>query len=150
MDKTDIKILQLLQKNARMSVKDIAKEVYMSSPTVSARIEKMEKSGIIMGYHAQVDLVKMGYFITAYIDLAMKPEDKPEFFDYIEKVPNVIECSCVTGDYSMHIKTAFHTTVELDAFVTQLQKYGKTNTQIVLSTNIEQRGLDFYTGDKEE
>lgn len=138
-------ILSLLQKNARMPIKDIAKEVYLSSPAVSARIEKLEKEGIITGYQAKVDLVKMGYYVTAYIDLAMQPSLKPKFYKYVEKVPNVLECSCVTGEFSMHLKTAFHTTAELDGFIGNLQKFGQTSTQIVFSTNIESRGIKFYT-----
>lgn len=146
-DKTDIAILSLLQKNARMPIKDIAKEVYLSSPAVSARIEKLEKDGIITGYQAKVDLVKIGYYVTAYIDLAMQPSLKPKFYKYIEGVPNVLECCCVTGEYSMHIKTAFHTTQELDSFIGHLQKFGQTSTQIVFSTNVEARGIEFYTNE---
>ncbi len=138
-------ILSILQKDARMPIKDIAKSVYLSSPAVSSRIEKLEKEGIITGYQAKVDLVKMGYYVTAYIDLAMQPSLKPKFYKFVEGVPNVLECSCVTGEYSMHIKTAFHTTAELDVFVTNLQKFGQTSTQIVFSTNIESRGIEFYT-----
>lgn len=144
-DKIDMSILSILQKDARIPIKDIAKEVFLSSPAVSSRIEKLEKEGIITGYQAKVDLIKMGYFVTAYIDLAMQPSLKPKFYKFIEAVPNVLECSCVTGEYSMHMKTAFHTTVELDRFVTNLQKFGQTSTQIVFSTNIESRGIEFYT-----
>ena len=146
MDSTDRVILNILQKDGRMSIKDIAKEVYLSSPAVSARIEKLEKEGYITGYHAQIDLVKLGYFVTAFIDLAMQPSQKPEFYSFAESVPNILECECVTGDFSMHMKTAFHTTAELDEFVTELQKrYGQTRTKIVFSTNIEPRGIEVYT-----
>ena len=150
MDKIDTAIIHYLQKNARMAIKDIAKEVYLSSPAVSARIEKLEKEGIIKGYRAQVDLVKLGYYITAYVDVEMSPSLKPKFYKYIEAVPNVLECSCVTGDFTMHMKTAFHTTAELDAFITELQHYGRTSTQIVFSTNVEPRGIDYYTEEDEE
>lgn len=143
MDRIDFAIVHLLQINARMPIKDIAKEVYLSSPAVSARIEKLESDGVLTGYQAQVDLVKLGYYVTAFIDLAMPPSLKPKFYSYIETVPNVIECSCVTGEYAMHIKVAFHTMAELDAFVTDLQHYGKTRTQIVFSSNIKPRGVNF-------
>lgn len=144
-DKTDKTIVSLLQKNARMSIKDIAKEVYLSSPAVSARIEKLQEHGIIKGYRAEIDLVKLGYFVTAFVDVSMQPSKKPEFYEYIEKVPNVLECCCVTGEYTMHMKTAFHTTADLDRFITRLQEYGHTSTQIVFSTSVEPRGIDFYS-----
>ena len=55
LDSIDKKIIDILQKNARTPIKEIAKEVFLSSPAVSARIEKLEKSGIIVGYQAQIN-----------------------------------------------------------------------------------------------
>ena len=52
MDDIDRKILKILQENARTSLKTIAEKTFLSSPAVSARIEKLEKDGIISGYHA--------------------------------------------------------------------------------------------------
>ena len=61
-----------------------------------------------------VDPMKLGYHILAFINLDVIPEDKPKFYAYAESVPNVLECSCVTGEYSMLMKVAFQTTMELD------------------------------------
>ena len=116
MDDIDRKILRLLQDNARTSLKTIAENTFLSSPAVSARIEKLEKDGIISGYHAQVNPMKLGYHIIAFINLNVVPDDKPKFYAYAESVPNILECSCVTGDYSMILKVAFHSTMELDVF----------------------------------
>ena len=143
LDAIDIKIINFLQQNARMQIKDLANEVFLSSPAVSARIDRLEKEGIIRGYQAQIDMVKMGFYITAYINVAMEPSKKSQFYLFIENVPNVLECSCVTGEFSMHMKTCFHTTMELDNFVTELQKFGPTSTQIVFSSSVEPRGIVF-------
>lgn len=142
MDDIDRKILKLLQSNARMSLKTIAEKTFLSSPAVSARIEKLEKDGIISGYHALVDPMKLGYHIIAFINLDVVPEDKAKFYAYAEDVPNVLECNCVTGEYSMLLKVAFQSTMELDIFIGQLQKFGETSTQIVFSTHIGPRGVD--------
>lgn len=141
MDDIDRKILKLLQGNARISLKMIAESTFLSSPAVSARIEKMEKEKVITGYHAQVDPMKLGYHIIAFINLNVLPEDKPIFYDYARQIPNVLECCCVTGEYSMLLKVAFQSTMELDTFIGQLQKFGKTNTQIVFSTHVGPRGI---------
>ena len=68
--------------------------------------------------------------------------EKPVFYPFINACPNVIECNCVTGAYSMLIKVAYETTLELDAFIGQLQKFGNTETQIVFSTPVEHRGIE--------
>ena len=142
MDDIDRKILKLLQANARMSLKTIAEKTFLSSPAVSARIERLETDGIIAGYHAFVDPMKLGYHILAFINLDVVPEDKPKFYAYANDVPNVLECNCVTGEYSMLMKVAFQSTMELDMFIGQLQKFGKTSTQIVFSTQVVPRGVD--------
>ncbi|HCW54042.1 MAG TPA: AsnC family transcriptional regulator [Clostridium sp.] len=142
MDKIDYKIIELLQKNARYPLKHLAEEVYLSTPAVSARIEKLEEAGIIRGYSVDVNPLKLGYNIKAFINLEMSPKQKPEFYPFIASCPNVIECNCVTGKYSMLIKVAYHTTLELDAFIGELQKFGNTDTQIVFSTPVEHRGIN--------
>ncbi len=142
MDKIDVALLSMLQKNARLPIKAMAEEVFLSSPAISARIEKLEKLGIITGYMAIVDPLKLGYHITAFINLEMTPKQKPEFYPFIRSCPNVLECNCVTGMYSMLIKVAFPSTMELDTFIGQLQKFGNTSTQIVFSTSVQTRGIN--------
>ena len=142
MDEVDLKIVELLQKNACYSLKYIAKEVFLSTPAVSARILKLEEAGIITGYSAHVNPLKLGYNIKAFINLEMTPNQKPEFYPFIAACPNVLECNCVTGKYSMLIEVVYHTTLELDAFIGELQKFGNTDTQIVFSTPVEHRGID--------
>lgn len=142
MDKIDLKLIELLQKNARYSLKYLAKEVFLSTPAVSSRILKLEEGGIITGYSAKINLLKLGYSIKAFINLEMSPREKTEFYPFIASCPNVLECNCVTGKYSMIITVAYHTTLELDAFIGELQKFGNTETQIVFSTPVDHRGID--------
>jgi len=142
MDKIDVMLLSMLQKNGRIPIKALTGDVFLSSPAISARIEKLEKQGIITGYMAIVDPMKLGYHITAFINLEMTPKQKAEFYPFIRECPNVLECNCVTGSYCMLIKVAYPSTMELDSFIGQLQKFGNTSTQIVFSTSVESRGID--------
>ena len=101
MDKIDAKILEMLQKDARVPLKQIASEVYLSSPAVSARIERLEKEGVLQGYQALVSPMKLGYHIKAYVNLEISPSQKLEVYPYLKDNPNVLECDCVTGSYSV-------------------------------------------------
>lgn len=151
MDDIDRKIVKTLQKNARESLKSIAEITFLSSPAVSSRIEKLEREKIITGYHAAVDSRKLGYHITAFVSLEVPSADKMQFYADMKSIPNVLECNCVTGDYSMLVKVAFPSTMELDVFIGRLQKYGKTSTQIVFSTLVGPRDVDVMAelGEKE-
>jgi len=142
MDNIDKQIISMLQKNARTPLKVLAEKVFLSSPAVSARIRQLEQDGVITGYRAELDLAKLGCYITAFINVAMEAARKLEFYDFVENCPNVIECNSITGDYSMLVKVAFPTTFELDVFVGELQKFGKTQTTIVFSTPIKPRGIN--------
>ena len=142
MDKIDKMLITLLQKNARMPLKALAEKVFLSSPAVSARIERLEKEQIIEGYEFKVNQLKLVYHITAFINLEVAPAQKPEFYPFVQACTNVVECNCVTGTYSMLLKVVFPSTMELDTFIGQLQKFGRTSTQIVFSTPVAPRGID--------
>ena len=145
MDQIDEKLIEILQQNARMPLKAIASQVFLSAPAVSARIEKLEAQQLIQGYHAQIDRQKLGYHITAFISLDLETKRKPEFYGFIQACPNVLECNCVTGEYSMLIKVAFPSTQELDTFIGELSRFGKTSTQIVFSTPVPPRSVSVVT-----
>jgi Lrp/AsnC family leucine-responsive transcriptional regulator len=141
LDKIDRVIIDMLQKNARASLKEIAREVFLSSPSVASRIERLEREGVITGYHAQVNPMVVNYRIKAFICLQLDPTDKPVFYPFIQSIPNVVECNCVTGDYSMLIEVYFESTPQLDHFINELQQFGRTKTLIVFSTSVEQRAV---------
>lgn len=139
MDAIDRKILQLLERDARMPLKQLAKAVYLSSPAVSARIRNLEQQGILTGYRAVVDIQRIGYPIQAFINLEMEPRQKAEFYPWAGGEENILECNCVTGQYSMLLRVAFCSTMDLDQFIGKLQRFGRTQTQIVFSTPIALR-----------
>ena len=136
-DETDYHILELLRENARMSLKDISSEIHLTTPAPSARIEKMENAGFIKGYHAEINLEKIGYNIKAFIQISVLPEDRQKFCDFIAEKEFVLECDHITGPYSMLLKVVTPTTSELDTFIGELQEFGRTETQIVFSTVLE-------------
>jgi Lrp/AsnC family leucine-responsive transcriptional regulator len=142
LDSVDKKILTIVQANGKIQLKTLAEQVFLSSPATSARLERLTRDGYLIGYQAQVDRETLGLHIMAFINLEVDPAEKPVFYPFIQSCPCVVECNCVTGAYSMLIKVVFRSTVELDGFINELQKFGKTSTQIVFSTPVEPRGID--------
>ena len=74
MDEIDLKLLRLLQKNSRTPIKTLAGEIRLSSPAVSARIERLEKQGVIRAYTLDLDPLQLGHHILAYVHLDLQPE----------------------------------------------------------------------------
>lgn len=141
MDNIDLKLITILQQNARTPLKNLAEQVYLSSPATAARLARLEKEGIIEGYTAQISLKKIGMPIVAFINLDLDPKLKPSFYPFVRSHPNVLECSCVTGRYSQLIKVAFESTEALDLFVGELNSFGHTETQIAFSSPQPPRGI---------
>lgn len=141
LDDIDRQILQLMKDDARVSLKSLASHTYLSSTAVSARIEKLEQAGVIQGYFTRLNPEKFGLDIKAFISLEVEPIQKKDFYPYIRSCANVVECNCVTGEFSMLIEVLFSTTSELDQFINELQHFGKTKTQIVFSTPVEHRDV---------
>ena len=150
MDRIDRALVKYLQENARYSLKQLSEKVFLSSPAVAARIEKLQREGIITGFHADIDLEKIDYHIVAFINVEMSPKDKPAFILFIKDEPSVLECNIVSGSYTMLIKAAFPSTVDLDRFIQQVQRYGATETRIVFSTPVPARGILIPDSEEEQ
>ena len=141
MDAADRAILKALAKNARTPIKELAKEAYLSSPAASARMERLEKNGVILGYQAKLNHQALGYHILAFVNIAIPPERRPAFKEFALACSNILECHHVTGNYSLILKVAFQSTKDLESFVGHVQTYGTTQTQVVFSTLIESREI---------
>ena len=138
-DDTDRQILSLLKDNARIPAKRIAERTFLSPTAIATRIERLEEEGYITGYHAHLNPELLGFQVKAFINLEVDPVRKKEFYPYIQSQLNVVECNCVTGDFSMLVEVLFPTTSDLDVFINELQHFGRTKTLIVFSTSVEHR-----------
>ena len=141
MDEIDLKLLRLLQRTPAPPSRPLQVRFAFPPLRFPARIERLEKQGVIRAYTLDLDPLQLGHHILAYIHLDMQPTQKEEFYPFIAACSNVLECNCVTGNYSMLIKVSFASTQELDGFIGRLQKFGKTETQIVFSSPVPPRAI---------
>ncbi len=141
-DEIDLKILKLLQDDARISVKAIAEKLFLSAPTVKTRMDALKEKGIIKGYYVEIDNSVYENIIKCFVEIEVAPTKKDELYKILIDSPNVVECERVTGEYSLITKVIFKNTVEMDKFINKIQYYGKTRTQIIFSTIINRRGVD--------
>ena len=136
-DKTDVEILRVLEKNARLSLRKIAKRVGVSVATVMHRINRLEKEGVIRKYIALLDYDKLGYELEAVISVDVA---KGKLFEVEKKIatdPSVHAVYDITGHFDVVVVARFKTRKSLDTFVKKIQTYAyveKTETAIVLNT----------------
>ncbi len=137
MDETDVKILKRLLHDARTSYRRVAEEIGVSPPTVLARVGKLEKEGIIKSYSALLDHERLGYDLTAIIDITATKGKIVDLEKQIAKFPNVCAVYDTTGLTDMTIIAKFKNRVELSNFVKKdlsLPYIERTNTHVVLIT----------------
>lgn len=135
MDDTNVKILKRLLRDARMSYRKIAEEIGVSPPTVVARVSALEKEGIIRSYSAMIDHEKLGYDLTAIIDITATKGKIVDLERQIAKFPNVCAVYDTTGLTDMTIIAKFKNRSELSNFVKKdlsLPYVERTNTHVVL------------------
>ena len=137
MDETDVKILKNLLSDARMSYRKVAEEIGVSPPTVLARVEKLEYDGIIRSYSTLLDHEKLGYDLTAIIEITATKGKIVELERQIAKFPNVCAVYDITGLTDMVVVAKFKNRKELSNFVKKdilLPSVERTNTHLVLIT----------------
>ena len=136
LDDIDRKILALLQKNARISFRDIADAVGISVGTVHNRIKKLERLGIIRGYTTLLDPYKLGFELTALILMQVDGAHIVEVEREIAKHREVCGVYDITGDFDILVIARFRTREELNNFIKSILKLPhikRTVTSIALN-----------------
>ncbi len=106
-DKTDIEILKILQQNARVTVKEIAEKVHLSTTPVHERIKRLEQTGVIKQYAALLDHTKVrrGLMVICYVSLKEHNRNAgARFIKAVQALPEVIECYNISGAYDFMLK----------------------------------------------
>ncbi|CAM4312557.1 Lrp/AsnC family transcriptional regulator [Gillisia sp. Q332] len=137
LDRLNWLILESLQKNARQSFSEIGRNVGLTSPAVADRVKKMEDSGVIKGYKAEVSYHKTGHQLKAVITLrAFMGRLKP-FLEKVKEFKEVINCYRITGNENIIMEVVLYDQSHLEEFIDKLITYGETKTHIILSSVVE-------------
>lgn len=138
MDKTDLKILQLLQVDARMTVSEISGQINLSVPAVSERLKKLESSGVISSYTAIIDSKHFRKELTAIMFISLeRPKYTDKFVEFVQGENDILECHYLAGDFDYALKIVTENTSTLEKLLGKIkgvQGVQKTRTIVVLST----------------
>lgn len=107
LDRIDIKILNELQKNGRISNVELAELVNLSPSPCLMRVKKLQAEGYIQGYSAQIDVSKLGQTLTVFTEITLRNHrhtDFARFLSVVEKTDQIIECHLVSGGYDYLLK----------------------------------------------
>ena len=134
MDETGRRLLQELQQDARISCSELGKRLGLSSPAVADRMRRMQEAGIITGYHAEVDVSRLGLPIQAIVRLAaIVGQSSDVAASKISDIPEVLECYRLTGSDSLMVKVVAASVDHLAEIIDRLSPYGIPSTSIIRS-----------------
>ncbi len=144
-DNISLKILGLLQENARMSYTEIGQKIGMASTSVKERIEKMEDAGIIKQYTITLDNEKLGYPINAIITLSCSGAYTPKeqvIVDMLSEYPQVLEVLRISGKNDFLVKVCVQSMDEYKEINDKLGKFGQIETSFIVTSFINNLGIN--------
>ena len=153
LDTTDLAILKMLQTDARLTIKEMAAALHLSTTPIFERIKRMDRQGVIERYVAILNQRLLGKKLTAFIDISMKEHSKDAIEGFVNEVtnyPEVMECHHVTGESDFHLKVVMEDVEAYNQFVldklSTVPNIGKVETRFSLSerkrTNVLSLDLD--------
>jgi Lrp/AsnC family leucine-responsive transcriptional regulator len=140
LDDKDRAILNLLQREGRISNADLARRVGLSQPATFARVRRLEQDGYICGYAAQLNREKLGYGMMCYVHVSQQLHQRRELEKLREALldmPEVLECVFVTGEFDFLLKVVLRNHKDLEHFIlnklTPLPGVARVNTSLVVA-----------------
>lgn len=141
LDDVNVRLLAELQADPRITMSALARQVGMSAPAVTERVQRLEQSGVISGYALRVDPVALGYPVTVFVRLKITTGRLNRFAAFVATVPEVVECYRITGEDCFLIKAHIPSLDQLAELLDRFMLHGNTTSSVVVATPVPARSL---------
>lgn len=139
LDEIDQAMLAALAANARISLKELAQTVGLSSPSAAERLRRLEERGVVKAFTIDLDPVAVGYPLQAIVRVRPLPGQLHIVERIIEEIPEFIECDKVTGDDCFIARLVVRSMGELDTILDRVVERAETNTSMIKSSPVKRR-----------
>ncbi|MFF5258917.1 Lrp/AsnC family transcriptional regulator [Actinomadura viridis] len=144
LDAVDLRILTELQRDARVSFAELGRRVALSPPAVAERVQRLEETGAITGYHAAVDPSVLGFPITVLVRVRPSPRELSRIPKIADEIPQIVECHRMTGDDCYYFLAHLRGIDELEPLLDRFTPYARTTTSILQSAPVPRRPLPLH------
>jgi Lrp/AsnC family leucine-responsive transcriptional regulator len=141
LDSTNRRIIEELQADARLSMAELGRRVSLSSPAVAERVQRLEREGVISGYHAAINPKALGYGLSAVVRVSPATRHLEKIRELARETPEVVECHRITGEDCFFLKLYLRSIDDLEQILDRFTPYGRTTTSIIHSSPINRRPL---------
>jgi Lrp/AsnC family leucine-responsive transcriptional regulator len=141
LDDVNRQLLIELQADPRISMSSLARKIGMSSPAVTERVQRLERTGVITGYRMDVNPAALGLPVTAFARIRPAAGQLPKIAELAASLPEISECHRITGEDCFLLKVHAAAIEDLEAILDRFLLYGQTITSIVVSSPVPPRAL---------
>jgi Lrp/AsnC family transcriptional regulator, leucine-responsive regulatory protein len=138
---TTRRILDELQRDGRLSLAELGRRVGLSPPAVAERVSRLERDGVITGYHARIDPRALGFALGVVIRVRPAPREIAKVAALARETPEVVECHRITGEDCFFMKANVRDVEHLEEVIDRFVVFGQTTTSIVQSSPVPGRGI---------
>jgi Lrp/AsnC family transcriptional regulator, leucine-responsive regulatory protein len=142
LDQTDLKLLKLLSKNSRTTVKNLSKEVALSEPSVKTRIQRLMDEEILNAFTVDIDYKKLGYTLPLFVKISDLTISAQKFVSIIEEISAFVSIYAVTGEENYILFGHARSVSEVEEILSKLMAYGKVSTSIILEEKNNKKFID--------
>jgi Lrp/AsnC family leucine-responsive transcriptional regulator len=146
LDETNLRLLEVLQKEPRSTMAELARRVGMSAPAVAERVQRLEEVGVIAGYRLDIDPRALGLPLAAYVRIRPGPRQLQKIAELAMNTPEVVECHRITGEDCFLMKVHVEEVEALEGVLDRFLPFGQTTTSIVQSSPVPPRPLPLPVG----
>jgi Lrp/AsnC family leucine-responsive transcriptional regulator len=141
LDATNLRVLEELQRDPRLTMTALGRRIGMSSPAVTERVRRLEDIDIIRGYRLDIDPTALGLPVAAYIRIRPMAGHLPKVAELAREIPEVVECHRITGEDCFILKVHLPAMDQLDSILDRFLLHGITTTSIIQSSPVPLRPI---------
>jgi Lrp/AsnC family transcriptional regulator, leucine-responsive regulatory protein len=146
LDAINLRLLEELQADARLTMAELGRRINLSPPAVAERVQRLERAGVITGYHAEVDPKAVGYPIAVVVRIRPSTRQLHKIPDLARETREVVECSRITGEDCFFLRLHLRSMDDLEGILDRFVVYGQTTSSIVHSSPVARRPLPLGAG----
>jgi len=143
LDEINLRLLEELALDGRLGMAELGRRVGLSAPAVAERVQRLERSGVISGYHAEIDPAALGFPVSAVVRIRPSPGQLQRIPEIARETQEVVECHRITGEDCFLLRLHLREIAELEETLDLFTPYGSTTTSIVHSSPVPRRNPPF-------
>jgi DNA-binding Lrp family transcriptional regulator len=143
-DELDARLIRAMNETPRAGVMELARQLSVARGTVQARLEKLQRRGVITGFSPDLDLRALGYTVLAFVTLEIAQGRLDDVIAHLSQIPEVLEAHATTGPGDLHCRVVARTNEHLQEVINAVLRVNgivRTTTQIALTEQLSHRVL---------